>query len=171
MILYHFTFLKTLCPRGGFMRRQDGSPVYCPGDGVRDEGDDDTIDLSPAPEGLTPSPGEGWGSTRLHRVIPDAPEVVWLTGDPRTVPSENSFIFRVTVKIPSTDRKLINWPKWRDRHIPDLTTPFLRSLSKSWWGYAGAIPLSRIVGIELLENQATPWYVEGVHDGEAWPDD
>jgi hypothetical protein len=40
--------------------------------------------------------------------IPTAPDVVWLTTDKRTVPSENDHIFRVTVKIHSTDRKLLN---------------------------------------------------------------
>src|SRR5712672_3244373 len=107
MILYHFTPLKTLCRRGGFIRREDGSPVWFPGDTRDKSGGDDDMFLKPAPEGLTPSPGEGWGALG----VPDAPEVVWLTSDPKTVPYKNSHISRVTVKIPSADRRLINWPK------------------------------------------------------------
>jgi hypothetical protein len=63
------------------------------------------------------------------------------------------------VKIPSGDRKLINWPKWRDRHQPWFAyPPNVRRLTKDWWGYAGTIPLTRIVNTELLLHQATPWY-------------
>lgn len=158
MILYHFTFLKTDDPRGGFMRREDGSPIWAPGAEQTDyEGPP-----MPAPVGLTPEPGNGtgWGSCE----IPGAPEVVWLTGDPRTVPCEDSHIFRVTVKIHSTDRKLISWPKWRNRrlgHLPWFSVAIpssVRRLTQDWWGYAGTIPLSRIVNIELLLHQQVPWY-------------
>jgi hypothetical protein len=38
--------------------------------------------------------------------------------------------------------------------MPNVT----RQLDRHWWGYAGMIPLNRIVGIELLKNQKTPWY-------------
>jgi hypothetical protein len=160
MIFYHFTFLKTTDPRGGFMRREDGSPIWFDGD---TRSAPEPTRLIPAPEGLTPEPGNGtgWGSIE----IPEAPEVVWLTRDPRTVPDENSLIFRITVKLPSTDRRLINFPKWRDRHglMPDMP-PSLRRLTKDWWGYAGTIPLSRIDNIELLLHQIMPWYDDRAPD-------
>jgi hypothetical protein len=128
MILYHFAFLRTSDPRGGFMRWEA----------------DNLKEMTPAPEGLTPAPGNGtgWGECE----IPGAPEVVWLTTSPLTVPAENSHIFRITAKIPATDRKLINWPRWVDRHLPRWydAMPLLRQLTRNWWGYAGTIALSAL---------------------------
>jgi hypothetical protein len=150
MIFYHFTFLKVV--EGGrlFMRH------------AGEEGD--MINFEPAPEGLTPSPGQAWGSCNLQHAFPNAPEVVWLTTSPATVPYENGFIWKCTVKIPSTDRKLINWPKWRDRNFPPEALACFPlgaiEISRHWWGYAGTIPLDRIVNIELLQHQKTPWYTD-----------
>jgi hypothetical protein len=144
MIFYHFTFLKVV----------EGSRLF-----MRPAGKEcDMINFQPAPEGLTPSPGQAWGSCGLQDKIPGAPEVVWLTTDATTVPDENSHIWKCTLKIRSSDRKLINWPKWRDRHfpMPDVT----RQFDRHWWGYAGSIPLSRIINIELLKHQKTPWYTD-----------
>jgi hypothetical protein len=64
MILYHFTPLKTDNPRGGFMRREDGSPIWFPGDTRPAPA---LERLMPAPEGLTPEPGNGtgWGSAKF----------------------------------------------------------------------------------------------------------
>ena len=140
MILYHFTFLKVVEGARLFMRP------------VSEDGEE--ITYEPAPEGLTPAPGQAWGSCNLQHKFPDAPEVVWLTTNPTTVPDENSFIWKCTVKIPSSDRKLINWPRWRDRHIPPGVFP---PIDAAWWGYAGTIPLDRIVSIELLKDQNMPW--------------
>jgi hypothetical protein len=68
MIFYHFAFLKTVDGRYEFMRRH---------------GDDgETITFEPAPEGLVPDRGKGWGSCEII----GGPEVVWLTTDATTVP-------------------------------------------------------------------------------------
>jgi hypothetical protein len=155
MILYHFTPLKTANPRGGAMRREDGSPVWFPGDTRSTEGEG-LVEIMLAPEGLTPEPGNGTGWGALN--IPGAPEVVWLTGNPRTVSSPNGSIVRITVKILQADRRLINWRKWRSHHMPGFDPELpLKGMDRDWWGYAGTIPLSRIVGIEYLRDQKTLW--------------
>jgi hypothetical protein len=78
-----------------------------------------------------------------------APNVVWLTTDRRTAASENAHIFGDTVKIPSTDRKLL----WRAHHCPWV--PF-DPICNTWWGYAGIIPRTRITNITFLKQQ--PWH-------------
>jgi hypothetical protein len=144
MIFYHFTFLKVVEGCRLFMR--PGEPA-----------EDGLIPYDPAPEGLTPEPGMAWGALGLQHKVPNAPAVVWLTTDPATVPAENITIWKCTIKIPSTDQKLINWPKWRARHLPYLVSP---AVDKAWWGYAGTIPLDRIAAIEPLPDQKPPWHMD-----------
>jgi hypothetical protein len=57
---------------------------------------------------------------------------------------------RITVVIPSTDRRLVRWEKWMRRHCdPNLLRVADETAKKggfdwrAWYVYFGAVPLSR----------------------------
>ena len=163
MILYHFTpLIDTNHPRGGFMRRLDGSPIWQPDKPEPDK-------FMTAPKGLIPAGGRGWGDWQLE----DGPEIVWLSTDPATVTpeAEDRHLLtwvRLTVRIASTDRCLINFDRWCRRngfYVPR------KSDTKDWWGYADTIPDDWIVDAEILCPccHQPPWIGYYDEDGELIP--
>jgi hypothetical protein len=145
MILYHFTTIKLIRPD------MTPGPAVIP------------------PEGLVGGKAEGQAGGVFDTVG------VWLTTDP--VPGQSdpgSNCVRITVKIPTTDRKLTRFA----RHpMADLVaslgeafSPLAADLSaisaadaltrmrRDWWFYWGAIRPTRWVDIEILNGQC-PWWL------------
>ena len=124
MLLYHFTLIRYLKYEG-------------------------TI----ATEGLKPQAGQC--GLQSH-------DVVWLTTNSETIFAiawdragnlvKQKHDCRITLVIPSHDRKLVNWGKWLRRHDPDLFEHYLRNpylgrershqTLQEWFVYFGAIPSS-----------------------------
>jgi hypothetical protein len=105
--------------------------------------------------GLKPSPDDEGAYSRLLRA-PLAP-VVWLTRNPEIAPGHSSFRqLRLTVTIPSTDRRLKNWEDYVRRHACDydyyLATPRPSREADHWFVYFGTIPPHRITGLDFIER-------------------
>jgi hypothetical protein len=109
---------------------------------------------------------------------PEVAPVVWLTDDPNPGgPPEECCFGRIRLKIPTTDRRLASWGSFfaryakarepgisnaeiRERfdHI-DTTMPECRAryAKAHWWTYDGAIPLGRIVEVEIISGAQVWW--------------
>ena len=63
---------------------------------------------------------------------------------------------RITVMIPSGDRRLRQWPSWgRNRLARDWYETMDRAgggKSKTWWLYFGVIPPGRFKAVEFLDQ-------------------
>ena len=147
MILYHFTQLSFICP--------ELAPC---------EIDVSNLTLEPRyADGL-----EGRGM----------PKVVWLTTDPDpggpAKPNTNggNYCFpRIKLVIPTADRRLRHWPKWRKRHVgaqlrSEMIAMFIKEghdpaaieqKQEAWWMYFGSIPGSRIKAIDMMYD-TSPWW-------------
>jgi hypothetical protein len=59
---------------------------------------------------------------------------------------------RITVVIPSTDRRLVRWQTWARKHAPELIRALVdKGVTTPWrddWCYFGDVPLERIRAIE-----------------------
>jgi hypothetical protein len=103
MRLYHFTGLRALVGDAGLA-------VIRPG----------VIDLATvaAPDSIIAAGLKPFRSADYDRFLSSPlPPCVWLTNDPDMAPIFSSFKgFRVTVLIPSIDRRLVHWPKYFLRH-------------------------------------------------------
>jgi hypothetical protein len=84
------------------------------------------------------------------------PEAVWLTSNPEhTVASMSSYDeVRLTVVIPSTDKRLVRWYKWVRKHCPHLVEIMEKTSrennlgAEGWYLYLGPVPLGRIRAVE-----------------------
>lgn len=88
--------------------------------------------------------------------------VVWLTTSTETKPAEHPQILRLllTVRLPSTDRRLCGYAKWWGREHFHLVPPQqLKKQVAHWWVYRGIIPASRMVDAKLIMGQR-PWWEE-----------
>lgn len=105
------------------------------------------------PEGLVTSKAEVW-----------APAAVWLTTDQqpgRPAPATNCV--RITVKIPSTDRRLIRWSRLQASRLvtaipADFSVDLWERARRDWWLYRGHVPPERWAAIEIIRNQQ-PWWL------------
>lgn len=137
MLLYHFTSIAYL------------RPDMTPGPGA------------PRPEGLTLG--------RVQMSLGPEPEIgnaQWLTTDPDAGAVGGTCV-RLTVRIPSSDPRLVRWHRWaRRQYGPDGLAQVLGKVppdaagrvARSWWLYWGAIPLDRFANIEILEG-VRPWWL------------
>jgi hypothetical protein len=111
-------------------------------------------DLTPGdaalpPEGLVPSAAEAW-----------TPAAVWLTTDKEPGRAAAASCLRVTVVIPTTDRKLIQFSRLKaSRLMTDLPPDFLKRARRDWWLYRGNVLPERCASIEIIRGQQ-PWWVE-----------
>lgn len=70
----------------------------------------------------------------------------------------NKEAIRITVMIPSSDRKLVTWTKWGRKHCEPR---FFNALNRkghnwrTWYIYFGVIPSARFKSIDVLEVQST----------------
>jgi hypothetical protein len=90
------------------------------------------------------------------------PDAVWLTTDTEeTWRVDRKSEYRITVVIPSTDKKLVRWDRWmRKHHPPDIAERLLAACAqmgnsawKNYWLYLGPVPLSRFRAIEHADPQ------------------
>lgn len=111
--------------------------------------------------GLKPSVGD-----REFAILGLEPSVVWLTSDPLP-PKPITDLWRggeirITVVIPSSDRKLVRFEKYVRRHggrldpsrYPGVSPSQLADSFKSTYIYFGEIPLSRIRVVERSPHHA-----------------
>jgi hypothetical protein len=165
MILYHYTRLQTVVPD---LKKQIAGVTETGGLNVQ---------LNPPAlkatkdwfEGARPSPGK----------------VVWLTGEPdAAIPLKSDchpmdITVRLTLKLSSTDTRLVNWNKWQDRHWPEDVVQNVRGVpgyaealgmapnemehrAAKWWFYRGVIQPKRITNIAILRGEV-PWFVCDEH--------
>jgi hypothetical protein len=140
MRLYHFTSLRALVgdvrlPLG----KVDLRTVAAPGSIIAD--------------GLKPCKESGYD----HRLRSPLPSCVWLTSDPdagHKTHMGNHFSkyidFRVTVIIPSNDRRLVHWPKYFRKHAGCALPEAAQNVTATFYVYFGE--LTRIVGISRAED-------------------
>jgi hypothetical protein len=102
-----------------------------------------------------------------------APDSVWLTIDP-DLPSVGHIAsfseVRVTVVIPSADKRLVRWEKWVRKHSSDRIVEVANKTWIGWrsfWVYFGSVPPERIRVIEYTD----PALREKMSKGEEIPDD
>ena len=102
---------------------------------------------------------------------------VWLTSDPtaadhglaqdseiceelsrqrgRPVRMLSKLAVRIAVRIPSTDLRLVYWPKWAkkrlDPYFYDALAKTGGNMDHTWWLYRGVISPSRFMSIDILE--------------------
>jgi hypothetical protein len=92
---------------------------------------------------------------------------VWLTtdgvghGHGLCASALDKFAVRITVRIPSTDRHLVNWRKWsRKRRIDaswyDTLDRSGGGMADTWWVYFGDIPAERFQSVEVLRESDRP---------------
>jgi hypothetical protein len=148
VLLYHFTTVWFLRP--------DGTP----GPGII------------PPEGLIGGKGVGQGGEILKT------EGVWLTADPVPGQAAHGNCVRITVKIPTTDRKLVRYrrcaPVFEDLlrrdHGWDHPTigveEAITRVRRDWWLYFGAISPECWVAIDILDRQCPWWLVKSTPQGK-----
>ena len=101
------------------------------------------------PEGLVASPAESW-----------APAAVWLTVDKQPGRASITNCVRITVVIPSSDRKLIRWSRLpASRMMTDLPPGIQERARRDWWLYRGNVLPERWTDLEIIHSQQ-PWWLE-----------
>jgi hypothetical protein len=85
--------------------------------------------------------------------------VVWLTTSDETKPAEapNIMRLRLTVRLPSGDRRLRAFAKWFGRLPAVMPDGAHRKACAHWWIYRGTIPAAQIVAAETLMGEL-PWW-------------
>ena len=92
---------------------------------------------------------------------------VWLTSDPDYTKTETISSYseaRITVVIPSTDRRLVRWESWLRKHcsaerfeelakVSEQTSAEIGVDWKDWYVYFGAVPPNRIRAIEYADPE------------------
>jgi hypothetical protein len=106
-----------------------------------------TTDCNPVGHGLT----DGREATCQEKILQGLDPAV-----PARFPDHRAV--RITVRIPSSDRKLRHWPAWGKKRLrPDWYRTLSRTgggKEKTWWLYWGVIPPERFDAIELLRARA-----------------
>lgn len=104
-----------------------------------------------------------------------AANAVWLTTDPEVQLRANldgpQGLFRIKLRVPSSDRKLKHWHKWArreygndffERFFADLSVrhnvsaDVARRKTRAWWMYWGIIPPEWFVQVEFVKG--LPWW-------------
>lgn len=156
MILFHFTAIEYIedIKKEGLNRGDVPTSMYDGRNGVW---------LTSDPE---PS---GHGLSEREELTDEDRNSLWrCTG---SLPPKGSSFFpnklavRITVVVPTTDRKLVRWRKWSRKHCEPKTYDLLTKANghkhDTWWIYFGLIEPSRFRAIEYL-SQGTPGF-----DGKA----
>jgi hypothetical protein len=121
----------------------------------------------------------------------EMPPAVWLTTnpDPGLHNGPLAGCVRITLTIPSTDRKLISNRDWTRRRYgisqyeiddfigqvrPSKETPWVneqhtKDAFDHWFAYRGDIPQARFTAVEFLENQQPWWKQCSTCDGPSHP--
>ena len=88
-------------------------------------------------------------------------DAVWLSTDAEETWKQRKSECRITVVIPSTDRRLVRWQKWmRKRHPPHIAEQLIAACGsgtgdawKNFWLYLSPVPLSMLRTIEYADPQ------------------
>jgi hypothetical protein len=112
----------------------------------------------------TDSEPEGHGLTDGHVLTADE-RAAWGRVFGREPPPPgarfpNKRAVRITVKIPSSDKSLVHWPRWaRKRLEPSWYDALNRTASggrkgqeRTWWLYFGVISPDRFAAVEILDG-------------------
>ena len=154
MRLYHFTGLRALIGEAGLAVIQQGvidlATVAAPGSIIAD--------------GLKPSKEDGYDGL-LRSPLPPC---VWLTSDPdlglKTHMGDHfskHTNFRITVLIPSIDRRLVHWPKYFRKHGQCTWPEAMRQsglpeaaqrVTETFYAYFGEI--ARIIAVSRAGDRA-----------------
>ena len=89
------------------------------------------------------------------------PNAVWLTTDSEeTWRVDRKSEYRITLVIPSTDKKLVRWDRWVRKRHPDIAQRLFAAAEstgnpawKNYWLYLGPVPRSRFRVIEYADQQ------------------
>jgi hypothetical protein len=149
MILYHFTareYLDEISEQG--LTRGDVPLTDCTGVNAVWL----TTDKNPAGHGL----GEAREMTNAERAAFRQWEGVMPPEGTRWL---NKRAVRITVLIPTSDRKLRYWPQWGRKRLSSRDYEGLKvtggGKAKTWWLYFGVIRPTCFREIELLDNDVT----------------
>lgn len=145
MRLYHYTSLKHLPLILASSLSRGDIPVGAHGEGA-ETGVWFTTDSKPA--------GHGLASGELV--------TVHLPGEaPRQVPTVDKRVVRITVVIPSSDRRLQRWLPWtRKRLGADVVERLVVSgggkrKAETWFVYLGAVEPSRFAAVDIRRRDST----------------
>jgi hypothetical protein len=117
-----------------------------------------TTDPDPAGHGLSDAreltPAEKWAAgIPLHRKV--------------SCIDKRAIAFRTV--IPSSDRKLVHWPKWARKRLEAWWYEGLHEAggrkSDAWWLYWGTIPAEALEGTDLKTGQPLPGWPDAFRSG------
>lgn len=125
--------------------------------------------------------GEQWpdGIMPTSDAFPYMCPAVWLTNDPEPgcATGEPGNSVRISVKIPTTDHRLVPYRKALPKILgkanretgkqltlqqfaEDLPCDFLQKAFAAWWLYYDRVPLGKIIGCEIIASRQPWWHVE-----------